>query len=65
MPTERRVALDVYDVRQYRDEDDLEWAPTAAMLADPLTKHFSGNDATLLKDLLRKGQVYLGEKAPE
>lgn len=36
MPTERRVALDIYDVRQYLDEDDLGWVLTIAMLADPL-----------------------------
>ena len=59
MPTERLVALDVYDIRQYLDEDDLEWVPTAAMLADPLTKHFRSSNATDLKDPHRKGQLDL------
>ena len=60
MPTERRVALDVYDIRQYLDEDDLECVPTTAMLADPLTMDFRSSDATDLKDLLLKGQLDLG-----
>ena len=40
MPQEKRVALDVYDVRQYlAGGDEKEWLPTGMMMADVLTKH--------------------------
>lgn len=40
MPTERRIALDLDDVRHYlRGGDRLEWVPTGIMMADQLTKH--------------------------
>jgi hypothetical protein len=38
VPSEKRVALDVYDVQQYLGGDDIEWISTHIMIADPLTK---------------------------
>ena len=38
MPSEKHVALDVYDIQQYLDDDDLEWIATGKILADPLIK---------------------------
>ena len=40
MPKEKRVALDLYDVRQQLEAGDwMEWVPTGLMMADQLTKH--------------------------
>ena len=55
IPTERRIALDVYDIRQYLDTDDLLWTSTNTMLVDPLTKHFSKLEETALREFLLTG----------
>ena len=55
MPTERRVALDIYDVQQYLEQDDLEWIPSGSQIADCLTKHFSENEANSLSAVLSEG----------
>ena len=43
MPTEKRVTLDLLDVRhhldQHPDHYQVRWIPTTAMLVDALTKH--------------------------
>ncbi len=40
IPTERRIALDVADLRERLESgDELVWTDTRLMLADPLTKH--------------------------
>ena len=57
IPTEKRVALDIYDVRQYLDQDDLLWTSTSTMIADPLTKHFSMKEPTALADFLRTTRI--------
>ena len=40
LPSERRVALDLLDVRENLEEfgDQVRWIPTTHMLADALTK---------------------------
>jgi len=57
--SEKRVVLDIYDVKQYLAEDDFEWLPTTLMVADPLTKHFGDRDANALRDLLATGVLTL------
>ena len=59
LPSERRVALDIYDVRQYAEVDDVLWIPTAKMLADPLTKHISSREATALREFLDTAQFFI------
>ena len=59
MPTERRVALDIYDVQQYLPRDDMEWAPSGSQIADCLTKHFSENEANSLSKVLAEGKFKL------
>ena len=59
MPTERRVALDIYDVQQYLPKDDMEWVPSGCQIADCLTKHFSENEANSLSAVLDKGRLRL------
>ena len=61
--TEKRVTLDVDDVRQFledeseerHDSDTLSWTPTATMLADPLTKPFAASAWTAMADFLKDG----------
>ena len=45
LPTERRVALDLLDVREGLEEfgDQVRWVPTTHMLSDALTKHMSSD----------------------
>ena len=48
-PTEKRIALDLLDVREHIDNDGdvtVRWIPTTAMLVDALTKHLP--DTTVL-----------------
>ena len=55
LPTEKRVALDVADVRQYLLYDDLEWVSTGLMLADPLTKPIARSEVSALQQFLASG----------
>ena len=55
MSTERRIALDVYDVQQYAEDDDVLWCPTGRQIADCLTKHFSPTDANPLQPMMDSG----------
>jgi hypothetical protein len=57
VPSEKRVALDIYDIQQYLVEDDLEWCSTARMLADPLTKPIptGPGKTSALAEFLRTG----------
>eukprot|EP00972_Heterocapsa_arctica_P084336 12423652-Heterocapsa_arctica.AAC.1 len=51
MPTEKRVGLDLADVREWLDRGGkLFWIPTGYMLGDPFTKHFP--DTPILDDYL-------------
>ena len=62
--TEKRVMLDVDDVRQFledeqeerRGTDQLKWTPTASMLADPMTKPVAASAWTALSDFLSTGE---------
>ena len=59
VPGEKRVALDLMDIRQFLDKDQLRWISTHLMLADPLTKHIPASEATALRALLRDGRATL------
>ena len=53
MPTERRIALDVADLRERLEAgDELMWTDTRLMLADPLTKRMPDQD--FLENTLRE-----------
>jgi hypothetical protein len=53
MPTEKRVGLDLADVREWLDRGDyLHWVPTGYMLVDAFTKHFA--ETPLLDHFLRE-----------
>ena len=56
LPQERRVALDLLDVRESleRDGSSIRWAPTDAQPADVLTK--AGVDPTVLHRIMRTGR---------
>lgn len=56
LPSEKRTALDFYDVQQYLGQDDREHVSTNLMLADALTKHKSANEQTALQDFLDSGR---------
>ena len=60
IPSERRIALDIYDVRQFleNDYDALEWCSTNSMIADPLTKHIPMAEATMLREFLDTGLLH-------
>ena len=60
IPSERRIALDIYDVRQFleNDYDALEWCSTNSMIADPLTKHIPMAEATMLREFLDTGFLH-------
>ena len=61
--SDKRVTLDVDDVRQFLEDDNEErhvsdallWTPTATMLADPLTKPIPASSWTALGDFLHTG----------
>ena len=59
MPTEKRVTLDLLDVRHHLDQHpamyQVRWIPTTAMLVDALTKHLP--DQTVLENFM-KNNVY-------
>ena len=59
MPTEKRVTLDLLDVRHHLDQHpamyQVRWIPTTAMLVDALTKHLP--DQTVLEHFM-KNNVY-------
>ena len=59
MPTEKRVTLDLLDVRHHLDQHPMmyqvRWIPTTAMLVDALTKHLA--DQTVLENFM-KNNVY-------
>ena len=57
IPSEKRIALDIYDVRQFleNDYDALEWRSTNSMIADPLTKRIPAAEATALRSFLETG----------
>ncbi|CAK0857899.1 unnamed protein product, partial [Prorocentrum cordatum] len=55
MPTERRIALDLADLRDRLEVGDgLIWTDTRLMLADPLTKHMK--DQSYLEHVLKTGE---------
>ena len=55
MPTERRIALDLADLRDRLEAGDgLIWTDTRLMLADPLTKHMK--DQSYLEHVLKTGE---------
>jgi len=61
-PTEKRITLDLLDVREHIDNDDdvtVRWIPTAAMLVDALTKHLP--DTTVLNAFFRTNVYSLRE----
>ena len=61
-PTEKRITLDLLDVREdlHRDENVLaRWIPTTAMLVDALTKHLA--DLTVLNDFFSSNKYSLRE----
>ena len=61
-PTEKRITLDLLDVREHLDRDDnvlARWIPTTAMLVDALTKHLA--DLTVLNDFFSTNQYSLRE----
>ena len=63
MPTEKRVTLDLLDVRHYLDRHpdsyQVRWVPTTAMLVDALTKHLV--DQTVLTQFLENNRYSLRE----
>ena len=61
-PTEKRITLDLLDVREHlgRDENVLaRWLPTTAMLVDALTKHLA--DLTVLNEFFNSIKYSLRE----
>jgi hypothetical protein len=63
MPTEKRVTLDLLDVRhhldQHPDHYQVRWIPTTAMLVDALTKHLP--DQTVLENFMKENKYSLRE----
>ena len=63
MPTEKRVSLDLLDIRHYLDrypeKYQVRWVPTTAMLVDAFTKHLV--DQTVLTDFMSNGIYSLRE----
>ena len=63
MPTEKRVTLDLLDVRHHLDQHpsmyQVRWIPTTAMLVDALTKHLP--DQTVLENFLKSNTYSLRE----
>ena len=57
--TEKRVLLDIFDLKQYLHEDDVEWVATGHQLADLLTKHFGDSVGSKLRDWLESGVVVM------
>ena len=55
MPSEKRITLDLLDVRSHLDERPdthcVRWVPTTSMLVDCFTKHLA--DLTVLNTFLR------------
>ena len=61
-PTEKRITLDLLDVREHLDRDEnvlARWIPTTAMLVDALTKHLA--DLTVLNDFFSSNKYSLRE----
>ena len=61
--TEKRVLLDIFGLKQYLKEDDVEWVATGHQLADPLTKHFGDSVASKLRGWLESGVVVMPPSA--
>ena len=62
MPSEKRVALDIYDVQQYLEKgDDMEWCSSGRQIADCLTKHFSEKEPNSLSAVLSEGILEMPE----
>ena len=63
MPTEKRITLDLLDVRQHLDNlpdlHHVRWIPTTAMLVDALTKHLP--DQTIITQFLHDNVYSLRE----
>ena len=63
MPTEKRVTLDLLDVRHHLDQHPMmyqvRWIPTTAMLVDALTKHLA--DQTVLENFMKNNTYSLRE----
>ena len=61
-PTEKRITLDLLDVREHLDRDEnvlARWIPTTAMLVDALTKHLA--DLTVLNEFFNSNKYPLRE----
>ena len=61
-PTEKRITLDVLDVREHVDRDENVLArsiPTTAMLVDAVTKHLA--DLTVINDFFSSNKYALRE----
>ena len=61
-PTEKRITLDLLDVREHLDREEnvlARWIPTTAMLVDALTKHLA--DLTVLNDFFNSNKYSLRE----
>ena len=61
-PTEKRITLDLLNVREHLDRDEnvlARWVPTTAMLVDALTKHLA--DLTVLNDFFSSKKYSLRE----
>ena len=63
MPTEKRITLDLLDVRQHLDNlpdlHQVRWIPTTAMLVDALTKHLP--DQTIITQFFQDNLYSLRE----
>ena len=63
MPTEKRITLDLLDVRQHLDNQpdlhQVRWIPTTAMLVDALTKHLP--DQTIITQFFQDNLYSLRE----
>ena len=63
MPTEKRITLDLMDVREHLDHHpdkyQVRWIPTTAMLVDAMTKHLV--DQTILNQFLQNNDYSLRE----
>ena len=66
-PAEKRVALDIADIRQGmehgHDEMKIRWIPTLRLLPDALTKHFS--DTANIDKFMRTGVLTFRETAEQ
>ena len=60
--TEKRITMDLVNVREYLDRDDnvlAHWVPTSVMLVDALTEHLA--DLTVLNEFFNSNKNSLRE----